>query len=227
LDDEYCRTHNGVKPGGYVTLSVSDTGIGMDKETLARIFDPFFSTKEKGSTRGTGLGLSVVQGIVRQHGGHITCESDPGKGTEFKVYFPAIESQRNKAEMSSPSEETRTVLLVESEPTVTDFGRRILTSAGYTVITATSGRTALEIYRTRNNDISLVILDLFITDMSGRDCLMELLKIDPKVKALIACGKAPEDQLHKEISLLVKGFIHKPFAIAELVNMARSVLDSE
>jgi CheY-like chemotaxis protein len=227
LDDEYCRTHNGVKPGGYVTLSVSDTGIGMDKETLARIFDPFFSTKEKGSTRGTGLGLSVVQGIVRQHGGHITCESDPGKGTEFKVYFPAIESQRNKAEMSSPSEETRTVLLVESEPTVTDFGRRILTSAGYTVITATSGRTALEIYRTRNNDISLVILDLFITDMSGRDCLMELLKIDPKVKALVACGKAPEDQLHKEISLLVKGFIHKPFAIAELVNMTRSVLDSE
>ena len=227
LNDEYCTTHHEVKPGDYVMLSVTDTGIGMDKETLAKAFDPFFSTKQKGSTRGTGLGLSIVLGIVRQHGGHITCESDPGKGTEFKVYFPAIESQRNKAEMSSPSEETRTVLLVESEPTVTDFGRRILTSAGYTVITATSGRTALEIFRTRNNEISLVILDLFITDMSGRDCLMELLKIDPKVKALVAFGKAPEDQLHKEISLLVKGFIHKPFAIAELVNMARSVLDSE
>ena len=141
--------------------------------------------------------------------------------------FPAIESQRNKAEMSSQSGETRTVLLVEAEPTVADFGRRILTSAGYNVITATSGRTAIEIYRTRKDEISLVILDLFIPEMSGSDCLMELLKIDPKVKALVACDKAPEDQLHKEISLLVKGFIHKPFAIAELLNMARSVLDSE
>ena len=91
LDDEYCRGHHGLRPGSYVMLSISDTGRGMDKETLARIFDPFFSTKQRGSTRGTGLGLSVVQGIAQQQGGHITCESEPGKGTEFKIYFPAIE----------------------------------------------------------------------------------------------------------------------------------------
>jgi signal transduction histidine kinase len=91
LDDEYCKRHHGLKPGIYVMLSVSDTGRGMDKETLARIFDPFFSTKQRGSTKGTGLGLSVVQGIAQQHGGHVTCESEPGKGTEFRIYFPAIE----------------------------------------------------------------------------------------------------------------------------------------
>jgi CheY-like chemotaxis protein len=203
LDDEYCNTHHGVKPGDYVTLSVSDNGIGMDKDTLAKVFEPFFSTKQKGTTRGTGLGLSVVLGIVKQHGGHITCESEPGKGTEFKVYFPAIVSQRNKSEMSSPSGETRTVLLVEAEPTVADFGRRVLTSAGYPVITATSGRTALEIYRTRKDEISLVILDLFLPEMSSGDCLMELLKINPSVKVLIASGYAPEDELQREISPIV------------------------
>ncbi len=227
LDDEYCTTHHGVKPGGYVMLSVSDTGIGMDKETLAKAFDPFFSTKQKGSTRGTGLGLSIVLGIVRQHGGHITCESEPDKGTEFKVYFPAIESQRNKAEMSSQSGETRTVLLVEAEPTVADFGRRILTSAGYNVITATSGRTAIEIYRTRKDEISLVILDLFIPEMSGSDCLMELLKINPSVKVLIASGYAPEDESHLEISPLVRGIVHKPFAIAELLRAVGSATGSD
>ena len=91
LDDDYCKSHLEAKPGAYVMLSVRDTGRGMDKETLTRIFDPFFSTKERGSTRGTGLGLSVVRGIVQQQGGHVTCESEPGKGTEFKVYFPSIE----------------------------------------------------------------------------------------------------------------------------------------
>jgi PAS domain S-box-containing protein len=228
LDDEYCGSHRGVKPGNYVMLSVSDTGIGMDKETLARIFDPFFSTKEKGSTRGTGLGLCVVQGILRQHDAHITCESEQGKGTEFKVYFPSIASQRKtkkKSGLSPESGQSRTVLLVEDEPGVADCGRRILTSAGYSVITATNGRKALEIYRLRKDEISLVILDLIMPEMSGRDCLMELLKIDPSVKVLIAAGYTPEDELHREIRPLVKGFLQKPFAIAELLNQARSVLD--
>jgi DNA-binding NtrC family response regulator len=116
--------------------------------------------------------------------------------------------------------------LVEDEPGVADCGRRILTSAGYSVITATNGRNALAIYRDRKDEISLVILDLIMPEMSGRDCLMELLKIDPSVKVLIATGYTPEDELHREICPLVKGFLQKPFAIAELLNQARSVLDS-
>ncbi|MCX5873244.1 MAG: ATP-binding protein [Deltaproteobacteria bacterium] len=103
LDDEYCRSHHGAKPGNYVMLSVSDTGRGMDKEILDRVFDPFFSTKPKGSTRGTGLGLSVVQGIVEQHGGHITCESQLEEGSEFKVYFPTVAAPQSSEKKTVPS----------------------------------------------------------------------------------------------------------------------------
>jgi len=200
----------------------------MDKETLARIFDPFFSTKQRGSTRGTGLGLSVVQGIAQQHGGHVTCESEPGKGTEFKVYFPAIEeplADVKSAATTVQSGGSETILVVEDNIPVAELEQRFLASAGYTVILATNGREALDIYRRRKEEISLVILDLLMPEMSGRDCLMELVKIDPSVKVLIASGYSPEDKLHKEIRPLVKGFVQKPFAMAELVKEVRSGLD--
>ncbi len=227
LNDEYCRRHNGVKPGSYVMLMVSDTGRGMDKETLARIFDPFFSTKQRGSTRGTGLGLSVVQGIAQQHGGHVTCESEPGKGTEFKVRFPSIETSVVSAKTIPPkvqSAGTETVLVVEDNIPVAELERKALKSAGYNVILANNGKDALDIYRTRKEEISLLILDLLLPKMLGRDCLMELLKIDPSVKVLIASGYAPEDQLHREISSLVKGFIQKPFGMAELLEAVKNAL---
>jgi two-component system, cell cycle sensor histidine kinase and response regulator CckA len=230
LDDEYCRTHYGAKPGRYVMLTVSDTGRGMDQEILVRIFDPFFSTKERGSTRGTGLGLSVVKGIVQQQGGHVTCESEPGKGTTVKVYFPAVEAPLITAKtvlQTVQSEGTETILVVEDNIPVAELERKVLANAGYEVIVATNGKEALDIYKTRKKEISLVILDLLMPEMSGRDCLMELLKIDPSVKVLIASGYAPEDELHKEISPLVKGFLHKPFAISALPADVRSVLDSD
>ncbi|MFH0958142.1 MAG: PAS domain S-box protein [Pseudomonadota bacterium] len=228
LDDEFFRGHHGLKPGSYVLLSISDTGRGMDKETLARIFDPFFSTKQRGSTRGTGLGLSVVKGIVQQHGGHVDCQSEPGKGTEFRIYFPSIEEPLADVRSGAPtvqSGRTETILVVEDNIPVADLEQRFLASAGYTVIVATNGREALDIYRSRKEEISLVVLDLLMPEMSGRDCLMELLKIDPSVKVLIASGYAPEDELHKEIRPLVKGFLQKPFAMAELVKEVRSGLD--
>ncbi|MCX5873245.1 MAG: PocR ligand-binding domain-containing protein, partial [Deltaproteobacteria bacterium] len=142
LDDEYCRSQYRLKPGNYVILSVSDTGRGMDKETLVKIFNPFFSTKERGSTRGTGLGLSVVQGIVQQQGGHVTCESEPGKGTEFKIYFPAIEASRMTAKTVVPTVKSggeETILVVEDNIPVAELERKILTNAGYTVIVAING----------------------------------------------------------------------------------------
>ncbi|MHB8205469.1 MAG: PAS domain-containing hybrid sensor histidine kinase/response regulator, partial [Desulfomonilaceae bacterium] len=165
LDDEYCRCRHGVKPGPYVLLSIADTGRGMDEPTVARIFDPFFSTKEKGTTRGTGLGLSVVQGIVAQHGGNITCDSEPGKGTEFKIYFPAVEpphksSQNRKASIQAGQKNP--ILFVEDDPLLADYAKRILTKAGYTVITAANGAEALGIYRGRDGKLSLVILDLLM-----------------------------------------------------------------
>jgi CheY-like chemotaxis protein len=230
FDGEYCRNCKGVKSGSYVMLSVMDTGRGMDKETLARIFDPFFSTKQRGSTRGTGLGLSVVQGIAQQHGGHITCESAPGKGTEFKIYFPAIEEPLADVKTFSPTIQTEgseTILLVEDCSPVAELEAGFLGSAGYSVVIATNGREALDIYRKRKEEISLVLLDLIMPAMSGRDCLMELVKIDPSVKVLIASGYAPEDELQSEISPIVKGFLHKPFAISQLLTGVRSALDSD
>ena len=137
LDDEYCRFNVEAKPGDYVLLSVSDTGHGMDRETLQRIFEPFYTTKELG--RGTGLGLAMVYGIVRQHGGHIDCYSEVGKGTTFKLYFPVIPSIEEPAVEATgimPAFGTETVLLVDDEDLVRELGQRILTRSGYTVLTA-------------------------------------------------------------------------------------------
>jgi PAS domain S-box-containing protein len=230
FNGEHCRSCNGVKRGNYVTLSVMDTGLGMDKETLSRIFEPFFSTKQRGSTRGTGLGLSVVQGIVQQNGGHMTCESAPGKGTEFTIYFPAIEEPLADMKSGAPpvqSGVSGTVLVVEDSIPVADLERRFLASAGYTVIVANNGREALDIYRSRREEISLVVLDLLMPEMSGRDCLMELVKIDPSVKVIIASGYATEDELHKEIRPLVRGFLQKPFARTELLESVSFGLDGD
>jgi PAS domain S-box-containing protein len=230
LNDEYCRSHSGVKPGKDVMLSLSDTGRGMDKEMLAKIFEPFFSTKQRGSTRGTGLGLSVVQGIVEKQGGHVTCESEPGKGSEFRIYFPAIESgstTQEKTSSSAQSAGTETILVVEDTPSVAELERQILENAGYTVITANNGHEALEIYQSRRGEISLVILDLIMLEMSGKDCLMELVKIDPSVKVLIASGFSPSDELHKEINPLVKGFVHKPFGLIQLLDEVVSALQDK
>ena len=226
LDDEYCRLRHGIKRGRYVMLCVSDTGRGMDEQTLARVFDPFFSTKEKGTTRGTGLGLSVVQGIVAQHDGHITCDSEPGKGTELKIYFPAVEPPQKssrKRKTSVQTVEKHPILFVEDDPFLADQAKRILAKAGYSVITAANGAEALEIYQSREGKISLVILDLLMPVMSGQDCLRELVKINPLVKVLIASGFSPDTHLEEEIMGFARGFVHKPYNMSQLLTAIDSI----
>jgi two-component system, cell cycle sensor histidine kinase and response regulator CckA len=227
LDDDYCKAHIEAKPAAYVMLSVRDTGRGMDKETLTRIFDPFFSTKQRGSARGTGLGLSVVRGIVQQQGGHVTCESEPGKGTEFKVYFPAIEEPLmtlQSATSATQKKEAKLILVVEDNLSIAELERRMLETADYPTVVVNSGKDALAVYQERRSEISLVLLDLIMPEMSGRDCLLELLKIDPSLKVLIASGFSPSDELRREISPLVKGFVHKPCTRSELLKEVGSVL---
>ncbi|MGA8830397.1 MAG: PAS domain S-box protein [Desulfomonilaceae bacterium] len=227
LDDEYCRLRHGIKPGQYVMLCVSDTGRGMDEQTVAKVFDPFFSTKEKGTTRGTGLGLSVVEGIVAQHGGNITCDSDPGKGTEFKIYFPTVEPPQKssrKRKTSVQTVEKHPILFVEDDPSLADQAKRILAEAGYSVITAANGAEALEIYQSRDGKLSLVMLDLLMPVMSGQDCLRELVKINPLVKVLITSGFSPDTHLEEEVMRFAKGFVHKPYNILQLLTAIESTL---
>ena len=226
LDEEYCKIHVGVKPGVYVALSVSDTGRGIDAETVEHIFEPFFTTKEIG--RGTGLGLATVYGIIRQHGGHIICESEVCKGSTFSVYFPAILSRLEhvaESVLEMPACGTETVLLVDDEDSVRELGNRIMTNNGYKVLTAANGEAALEVYGKEKERIALVILDLIMPIMGGKDCLKKILAIDPHAKILIASGYSADASTREFIELGAQGFVSKPFRLNELLRQVRKALD--
>lgn len=223
------QSHLDSKPENYVVLLVRDTGHGMEKEVVDRVFDPFFSTKERGAARGTGLGLSVVQGIVRQQGGYMTCDSAPTQGTEFRVYFPADDTppQAGGAIATGASfGESKSILLIEEDTAVAQLQRDTLEKEGYSVMVAGDGPQAIDIYNIKKDKISLVILDLALRQMSAHDCLMALLNANPALKALVISYYDPEDQLHREISPFVKGFIRKPFSVVELLEVTKQVLES-
>jgi len=228
LDENYCSAHVSVRPGNYVMLSISDTGHGMDEPTRSRIFDPFFTTKQRDSTKGTGLGLAVVHGIVDQQGGHIICESEPGKGSTFRIYFPAVNRVTASPDsVMDPLLDGRgeALLLVDDEEFVRDLGERILKRAGYKVITASNGKEALEIYGKAQGMIDLVILDLLMPEMGGQQCLRKLLTIQPGLKVLVASAHSDEDSLQESFDLGATGFVSKPFGMKELLRQVRQVLD--
>ena len=228
LDKGYCNTHLGAKPGDYVVLAVSDTGEGMDKDTLEHIFEPFFSTKPAG--KGTGLGLAMVYGIVKQHDGYITCYSEIGVGTAFKLYFPVTEM---KPEASVRHEERRlpggseTILLVDDEELIRDLAKRILSRAGYTVLTAANGREALQTYKKKGQTVSLIVLDLIMPEMDGKQCLRELLKINPGARVLLASGYSANGPTKEALEGGAKGFVSKPFDMGQLLQTVRKILDAE
>ena len=228
LDEDYCATHLEVKPGGYVVLSVSDSGHGMGKETLSHIFEPFFTTKEPG--KGTGLGLATVYGIVKQHGGHILCYSEPGHGTTFKIYLPSIQTEED---LETPPIETaipggtETILLVEDEEVLRELGTEILIGFGYEVITAGNGREALDIYQTDGKRIALVILDLIMPEMDGKQCLKEILGVNPKARILIASGYSENGPITRTSLAGAMGFVEKPYNMRKLLETIREVLDED
>jgi PAS domain S-box-containing protein len=227
LDEEYCRAHvGGAHPGQYVLLTISDTGYGIDKVTIEHIFEPFYTTKELG--RGTGLGLAMVYGIVKQHEGYITCESEIGQGTTFGVYLPVIEPRLEpevEASGEFPALGTETILLVDDEDTVRQLGERILTKSGYTVLIAANGKEAIDVYVQHKEELALVILDLIMPKMGGKDCLKELLRIYPNVKVLISSGFSSAASTRECIELGAKGFVAKPFRFKELLREVRKALD--
>ncbi|MBW1981410.1 MAG: PAS domain S-box protein [Deltaproteobacteria bacterium] len=227
LDQAYCKSHMGARPGEYVKLSISDTGHGMDSYTLEHIFEPFFSTKVPG--QGTGLGLAMVYGIVKGHDGYITCSSELGKGTSFEIYLPAIRHEMHDAEVVEGQQLLRggneCVLLVDDEPAIRDLGERILRSFGYTVLVAGDGETALTLYDRERGRIDLIILDLIMPGMGGRKCLEKILEVNPAAKVLIASGHSPNGPKTELLAAGAKGFFAKPYKVTELLAGVREILD--
>jgi CheY-like chemotaxis protein len=200
----------------------------MDQETQLHIFEPFFTTKEVG--KGTGLGLAMVYAIVKLHDGYIICYSELKQGTTFKIFFPAIPFERKP--QTTVKEEpvhggTETILLVDDDNSERDWGTVILSDVGYKVITATNGKEALEIYQREGERISLVILDLIMPEMDGKQCLAEILGIDAKAKVLAVSGFPVDRQAHSMLTVGAKAFLQKPFDGKQLLDKIRKILDED
>jgi PAS domain S-box-containing protein len=215
-------------PGDYVLLTVADTGQGMDEKALAQIFDPFFTTKEVG--KGTGLGLAMVYGIVKTHGGVITCRSQPGQGTTFDLYWPAAGAQ---AARTTPAEQApvalprgdETILLVDDERSILDVAGSFLSGHGFSILTADTGERALQVYAEKGGEIDLVVLDLGMPGMGGRRCLEALRELDPEAKVLVASGYSDDGLIKGILETGATGFIPKPYRLTELLGKVREVLD--
>jgi CheY-like chemotaxis protein len=228
LGEEHRRRHPEASPGGYVMLSVADTGHGMDKQTAARIFDPFYTTKEVG--KGTGLGLATVYGIVKAHNGYIYCASQPGQGTTFEMFLPVLHAA-GPAEAGldepagGPPGGSETILLVDDEQALRTLGARALESRGYRVLTADNGEQALEIYRAQTGEVDLVIMDLGMPGMGGRKAMRSILDLNPRVKVVIASGYSPDAQVKDALEAGAAGYVAEPFRKADLLATVRGVLD--
>jgi PAS domain S-box-containing protein len=228
LDERYAARRIGARPGRYIMLAVSDTGIGMDEQTKARIFDPFFTTKEKG--KGTGLGLSTVYGIVKQSGGNIWVYSELNRGTTFKVYLPQIETtapeaSRAEMEIAIPSG-SETILLVEDEDVVRGLATQILEQAGYKVIAAARGDEAVRICRDSDEQIDLLLTDVVMPQTSGKEVADQLSQLMPGLKVLFMSGYTDEAIVHHGVLDSNIEFIQKPFTPAALATKIREVLDT-
>jgi signal transduction histidine kinase/ActR/RegA family two-component response regulator len=224
LDDETARSFQ-IHPGRYVRIEVTDTGTGMDDSTRERIFDPFFTTKKMG--RGTGLGLASAYGIVKHHDGALDVQSEVGKGSTFLIYLPACDKEviRNERPEETALRGTETVLLVDDESMILDVGRQLLTELGYRVLVAGSGQEALDVYKRSGETIRLVILDMIMPNMSGRQTFEALKAFDPGVNVLLCSGYSLDGQARSILRRGCNGFIQKPFDVRELSRKLRGILD--
>ncbi len=217
-----------IPSGNYIEFSVADTGCGMEKDVMQRIFEPFFTTKEAG--KGTGLGLAVVNGIVKNHNGFIYCESEPDKGTTFKIVFPASTSgipiQKIEEQLQQSLYGTETILYVDDEKSILETAKETLSFYGYKVTTAMSGEQALEIYSSQRENIQLIILDLIMPGKGGKKCLIDLLTINNDAKVLMTSGYSSSQQTEDLTKAGAAGFINKPYKPDELLLSIRRILDS-
>ena len=232
LDESYCRIHAACIPGNYVMISVTDNGRGMDRETLKHIFEPFYTTKEVG--KGTGLGLSTVYGIVKQNNGYIDAYSELGKGTTIKIYIPQYKSKEEiSKEAMKVNQQIRerdlygneTILMVEDEINILEMGKTILEKFGYKVLTAISPLEALEIVKEHGDSIELLITDLIMPGMNGRQLADSVAKLYPGIKVIYTSGYTPNVIMQSGVIRDNINFIQKPYSIHDLLLKVREVLN--
>jgi two-component system, cell cycle sensor histidine kinase and response regulator CckA len=229
LEESYTRNHVGVSAGPYVMLAVSDTGTGIAAETLDHIFEPFFTTKEKG--KGTGLGLAMVYGIVKQSGGHIWVYSEINHGTTFKIYLPLVVSEEINATPQAPplpsrSMGTETILLVEDEPAVQTLLLQVLQGEGYSVLTASDGQEALDLCRSYKDPIHLVITDVIMPGITGPQLVEQMSATCAGVKVLFMSGYTDNAVVHYGVLASGFAFLQKPFTPEAVATKVREILDS-
>jgi hypothetical protein len=228
LDELYAQEHLPTDPGRYVMLAVSDTGIGMHEEVKAHVFEPFFTTKEKG--KGTGLGLAMVYGIVKQSGGYIWVYSEPGRGTTFKIYLPRVaaspEPPAPKPHASPSLRGSETVLVAEDQEEVRKLTRRVLEARGYAVLAAANGSEALQLAEKHTGPIHLLVTDVIMPEMSGREVARLLAASRPEMKVLYLSGYADESIVHHGVLEPGIAFLQKPFTAEALGGKVREVLDA-
>ena len=228
IDSEYVRVHGYGVPGEYAVMTVSDTGMGMDKDTAAKIFEPFFTTKEIG--KGTGLGLSTVYGIVKQHNGYINVYSEPGRGSVFNIYFPLVGSKVEEEEMGNqdkPAVGNELILLAEDDEQARDLMKRILEMHGYKVLSSVDGEDALRVFKEYSDDVALAIFDVIMPKKGGKAAYEEMIKINPEVKALFMSGYTADIVERRGIIRGNIDFIQKPIMPDMLLRKVREALDEE
>jgi PAS domain S-box-containing protein len=227
LDESYGQRRVIVEPGPYIMLAVSDTGCGMDAETQSHIFEPFFTTKEPG--KGTGLGLSMVYGIVKQSGGFIWVYSEPGHGATFKIYLPEVKERVEEKPVertsSGPITGSETILLVEDEESVRDLVRNFLRDNGYTVLEAADGEQAVEVARRHRGALHLLVTDVVMPKLSGRELATRLLPNHPEMKVLYISGYTNDAVVRHGVLEGDMAFLQKPFTLKDLARKLREVLD--
>jgi len=227
LDTSYCALHAGTIPGDYVRLAVSDTGVGMSREVLTHLFEPFFTTKDVG--KGTGLGLATIYGIVKQNNGHINVYSEPGHGTIFRIYLPRHIDKTAPIKKESPAEAatggSETILLVEDELAILAMSKIMLEQFGYRVLAARTPGEAIHLAKEHAGEIHLLMTDVVMPEMNGRDLAKQLLSLYPNLKRLFMSGYTADVIAHRGIVDESIAFIQKPFSIKDMAAKVREVLD--
>ena len=229
LDPEFTATHGFGRSGPYALLTVADTGYGMNEETRSRIFEPFFTTKEVG--KGTGLGLAVVYGIIKQHEGYINIYSEPDRGTAFRIYLPLVvakaQEERPKTEEKPPTPGTETILIAEDDSSLRSLAKKTLTKFGYTVIEAVDGEDAVQKFKENQDSIQMLLFDIIMPKMSGHEAFTAISNIRPGIKTIFMSGYAPD--MIREKAALGEGvpLLAKPLSPTELLQKVRETLDQE